>query len=235
MIELKTFLKDVLDAHPVSQDGKGVVEELTLALAELLEKVRGWQDQSAEYPFLDRLGPFSAALQELCDRPAAWYVAELPGRADAFADLKDDLYEPVHAFFTGPQREIYDAAAKTLREDRQNLHHIDEALISPVRDALADAAVLTSGRITRLKGEHEALRAAIRIKVAAERDAATRAIEARRDRLRQAQEYTEATPARATRRRRPSPRRSPPSRPCRTSPCSRTGSTISRGGSIRPL
>jgi energy-coupling factor transporter ATP-binding protein EcfA2 len=194
VIELKIFLKDVLDAHPVSQDGKGVVEELTRAVAELRERVRGWQGRSAEYPFLDRLAVFGAALQELCDRPAAWYVAELPGRAEAFADLKDELYEPAHAFFTGPQREIYDAAAKTLREDRQNLHHIDEALICPVRDALADPHVLTSGRITRLKAEHEALRAAIRTKVAAERDAATRVIEARRDRLRQAQEYTEATP-----------------------------------------
>ena len=195
VIELKTFLKDVLDAHPVSQDGKGVVEELILTIAEIRERVLGWQGRSAEYPFLDRLTPFSTALQELCDQPAAWYVAELPGRADAFADLKDDLYEPVHAFFTGPQREIYDAAAKTLREDRQNLHHIDEALISPVRDALADMDILTSGRLTRLKGEHEALRAAIRTKVAAERDAATRTIEARRDRLRQAQEYKEASPA----------------------------------------
>lgn len=195
VIELKTFLKDVLDAHPISQDGKGVVEELTRAVSDLRERVRGWLDRSAEYPFLAGLAPFGAAIQELHDRPAAWYVAELPGRADAFADLKDALYEPVHAFFTGPQREIYDAAAKTLREDRQNLHHIDDALISPVRDALADPQILTSGRITRLKGEHEALRAAIRTKVAAERDAATRAIEARRDRLRQAQEYTEATPA----------------------------------------
>lgn len=193
VIELKTFIKDVLDAHPVSQDGKGVVEELTRTLAELRDRVQGWQDRAAEYPFLDHLTPFSTALLELCDRPAAWYVTELPGRADPFAELKDDLYEPVSAFFSGPQREIYDAAARTLRDDRQNLHHIDEGLVSPVRDALADPELLTSGRITRLKGEHEALRAAIRTRVAAERDAATRAIEARRDRLRQAPEYAEAT------------------------------------------
>ena len=194
VIELKAFLKDMLDGNPISQDGKGIIEELTLALAQMRDRVRDWQDRSADYPFLARLSPFVEALEKICGRPAAWYVAELPGRVDAFADLKDDLYEPVQAFFSGPQREIYDVAARTLREDRQNLHHVDEALISPVRDALEDPEILASGRITRLKAEHDALRTAIRTRVAAERDAATRAIEARRDRLREAQEYRDASP-----------------------------------------
>ena len=195
VIELKTFLKDVLDVHPMAQDGKGVVEELTRNLSELRDRVRSWQDRSTEYPFLEGLSPFIAALEEMCDKPAAWYVTELPKRGEAFADLKDDLYEPVNAFFSGPQREIYDAAVRTLREDRQNLHHVDESIITTVRDAVVDPEILRSGRITRLKSDHEALRAAIRDRVAAERNAATQAIEARRDRLRKAQEYAEATPA----------------------------------------
>lgn len=195
VIELKTFLKDVLDAHPMAQDGKGIVDELTRSLAELRGQVKGWQDKSAEYPFLGALTPFITALEEMCDKPVSWYVSEIPKRGDAFANLKDDLYEPVHAFFSGPQREIYDAAAKTVKEDRQNLHHVEDLAIAPVRDAMVDPGILSSGRITRLKSDHDALRAAIRNRVATERDAATRAIEARRDRLRTAQEFTEATSA----------------------------------------
>ena len=195
VIELKTFLKDVVDGHPMAQDGKGVVEELTQTLADMRARVRGWQDKSEDYPFLDAVTPFITALEEMCDKPVAWYVTEIPKRGDAFAELKDDLYEPVRAFFSGQQREIYDAAARTLREDRQNLHHVDEQVISPVRDALMDPDILSSGRITRLKSDHDALRGAIRTRVAKERDAATRAIEARRDKLRTAHEFVEATPA----------------------------------------
>lgn len=193
VIELKTFLKDILEVQPMSQDGKGVVAELGTALEDLRTTVRGWQCQEASYPFVTHLALFLDSLDEMCGKPAAWYVAEIPKRSDDFADLKDNHYEPVKAFFTGPQKGIFDAALRTLSEDEQNLAHVDPALVEPVRSAVSDPGVLQQGCITKLKSAHEALRTAIRARVAEERNRASLAIERRREKLQTSQEYTDAS------------------------------------------
>lgn len=192
IMDLRGFIKDVLEKDAIAHDGKGALAELQAGLDALNDNVASWSTQKDRYPFVEALTPFAEALSEITGKPGAWYVTELKGRADDFADLKDDHYAPVETFFKGPQKDIFDGALKTLQESGSNLDFLETDLVTPVRDALKDPNILKGSGITDLKASHEALRAALRTLVAKEREDTAAHLRDREAKLTATPEFTAA-------------------------------------------
>jgi hypothetical protein len=140
--------------------------------------------------------PFRTALAELRGKPASWYVSQLAGKTgDDLAGLKEDLYDPIHAFLNGPQRDILDEARRVLLAEAANLDFVDAALVDRTRTAAEAPDVYRGTKVQGIKADLDRLKSDIRGLLAKERETATADLRALSDQLLASPEFTEASAA----------------------------------------
>ena len=196
VMALRRLYQDLFGRTPTSSDGKGLGRETGEAIEELARSVEMHLSRDRDYLFVTALTPFRIALAELRGKPASWYVSHLAGKTgDNLASLKEDLYDPIHAFLNGPQREILDEARRVLLAEAANLDFVDAALVDRIRTAAEAPDVYRGTKVQGIKADLDRLKSDIRGLVAKERETATADLRALSDQLLASPEFTDASVA----------------------------------------
>jgi hypothetical protein len=189
---LKQFYEDFLDMPPTAGEAKSLAKETSVAIAELIAELKVLTSQAAEYPFLSSLTPLLVKLQELTDKPYAWYLTELSKQADDLIDMKERMIEPLRKFMKGSQKGIFDNARKFVQTQEPNFAYLkdnDRADTELVIAALTNADCFKGNAMQQLKVLVEALQKQVQAVVEAEIAAAKNALEQRKQRLESMEEF----------------------------------------------
>lgn len=190
---LRSFAQEFLAEAVLPGDPRDLIAAVKDRLASEQRELRILQEtRCAQYPFRSVLDEPIHLLGETLGHPAEWYLDELPSRADALLDAKQDVVDPVRHFMSGTQHEIYDDAVRLLEEGRDSLTYLpDEGLEEAVRNLLADPHIFRGLRSARLKEASSALRACLNARLDEERRAAEQVVRERMEAVRASAAWAE--------------------------------------------
>jgi hypothetical protein len=145
------------------------------------------------YPFVAVLDEPIRLLQETVNRPTEWYLEEFTDHVGDLLDAKEDAIDPVRAFLSGPQKDIYDDAARLMASNRDNLPYLPDGEADKVQSLLDAPGTFRGTGINRLKDAAAALRATTDQVMQAERAKAASAVHQRLADIQLGQAWRQAT------------------------------------------
>lgn len=159
VLALRTFCTDFFDEPNVPKDPLDLArytgEHLRAKSEELKARMNG-----TRYPFVSQLEGTIALLELVVGQPAEWYLTEFP-QVDDLLDAKNNIIDPIQAFFGGVQRKIYDEARNLLNDNTINLTYLPAGSSDDVVQILADPQAFRGNRMTKLKAAAMELQARI--------------------------------------------------------------------------
>ena len=126
---LKDFYEEFFNHPSSSNEAKALAMDTGKALQEKCAVLQQWQVKQDQYPFLQILGAVAAKIQTAIGKPYAWYLTDLPAKADELLAIKETIIDPLEAFWNGPQLTVYQDAASFMKRNRLNFSYVigDEA------------------------------------------------------------------------------------------------------------
>lgn len=175
--KVKDLYKELFDRPAEGTDARTLASEWTQDLRALATEIDGLRAQRSAYPFLAALDPLAERIHGMKDKPADWILTELPKLEDILLDAREDVLDPIRRFMSGPQKTIYDDVRDFLRTQQANLDYVDGAGANRMRETLEDPACFKGDALQKLRSTLHDLKAAVDLKVLAERTAALAAVE----------------------------------------------------------
>ena len=163
------------------------------------EKLRAKRDElkatitGSKYPFVQQLSAPIDLLDQLAGKPDEWCLTDF-NRGDDLLDAKESTIDPIQAFLSGGQKNIYDDAADLLTTHSSNLAYLPSGSDMTVRAALADPNAFRGNKMAQLRQATDQLRAQVDAVIEANRAALIDAIEGRRTEIEHSSFYAKATP-----------------------------------------
>ena len=188
---LRTFYVDFFDEPTAPGDPLELARHTTDGLRAKCEELKAVVSGS-KYPLVTQLQAPIELLESVIDKTAAWYLTDFT-IADELLNAKSDLIDPIQAFLSGAQREIYDEAAELLAKNSSNLNYLPSDSSREVAQFLDDPQAFRGNRMTKLKVATMELRDRIDEVLATQREEAIREIESRWEPLHASTIYLEAT------------------------------------------
>lgn len=185
----KDLYKELFDRPAGNGDARAIGAEWGRDLAALAAEVDRLRSQRADYPFVSALDPFGELLQAIKDKPASWFITDLPAQEDALLDAKEQSLDPIRRFLSGAPKTIYDDVRAFLRAQEVNFPYVGEAEANRMRVVLADPACFRGQAIQQLKTALYDLKASVELKVLEERQAVIAAVDDCGARLAQVPEF----------------------------------------------
>ena len=184
------FYENFLDKPPQANEAKALVQEFKAAMEELINEVSPLADESSQYPFLNALSPVLENLKKLNDKPYAWYLTDFVEQQATLLEIKTAIIDPVRAFMTGSQKNIFDNARQFAQAQVSNFSYMEDDTSAQIERSLNDADCYKGNRMQEVKTQVETLRAQVAKQVDAERTLARNAVATLRDRLRAVPEFS---------------------------------------------
>jgi hypothetical protein len=183
--KVKDLYKELFDRPADNGDARALGAAWGKDLTTLAADVDRLRSQRADYPFVAALDPLADLLHSIKDKPASWFITDLPAHEDALLDAKEQAFDPIRRFMSGAPRTIYDDVRAFLRAQDANFPYVGDADASRMRAVLADPACFKGQAIQQLKTSLHDLKAAVELKVLEERQAVIAAVEDCAARLKQ--------------------------------------------------
>lgn len=193
---LKQFYESFLDTPPSASEAKALAKETSAAIVELTTELKALASQAAEYPFLNSLTPIVVKLQELIDKPYAWYLIELSKQTEDLIDLKERTIDPLRKFMKGSQQGIFDNARRFVQTQEPNFAYLkdaDRAESELVISTITNADCFKGNAMQQLKTLVENLQEQVAAEIEAEIAAAKNSLEQRKVRLESMEEFAALT------------------------------------------
>lgn len=191
---VRAFAREFLSRGELPADPSELASQVKSALAEEHRDLQTKRDDYAgTYPFMTMLDEPLALLGRTLEKPAEWYLEELPAHADALLDAKEDAIDPVRHFLASPQKGIYDDAMRLVGANRDNLAYLHDGQAERVQALLDDPRILRGQGIGRLKESAAALRRGLGRVLADEREKAAAVVNARVAAIRGSAAWAETT------------------------------------------
>lgn len=149
VLALRAFCTDFFDEPNVPKDPLELARYSSERLRAKSEELKARMTTS-RYPFASQLDDVIALLESVIGQPAEWYLTEF-SLADDLLDAKNDIIDPIQAFFGGVQRKIYDEASDLLADNAINLTYLPAGSSDEVEQILADPQAFRGNRMTKLK------------------------------------------------------------------------------------
>ena len=189
---LRSFAQEFLAEADLPGDPRDLIDAVKDRLASEQRELRILQEtRCAQYPFRSVLDEPIHLLGETLDHPAEWYLDELPSRADALLDAKQDVIDPVRHFIASSQAGIYDDAHRLLDDSRDSLAYLPGDLSEKVRSMLDDPRIFRGHGSARLKEASSALRACLDARLDEERRGAEQVVRERMEAVRASAAWAE--------------------------------------------
>lgn len=208
--KLKSFYGEFFNEVAPASEPKALGQATANGFQSLLADLNVLAGQAGEFPFLSGLQPATEKLKTLANKPYDWYLNELPAQEDELLDLKEDVLDPIRAFMSGQQKDIYREARQFLTEQAPNIGDLPRPLGSenesdgeaeePLLDPAALVALLDDpecfkgNRLSTVRSQISALRQRIDESLAVERDRALAKLGHLREALQGMPECAELTP-----------------------------------------
>jgi hypothetical protein len=173
----KELYQELFSKPAGGSDARSLGAEWAVSVEELEAEVDDLARQKHDYPFMAALEPFRDRLKTMKGKPAAWYITEPAKAEDALLDAKEDVYDKIKSFMSGPQKGIYDDARDTLTRQGANLDYVDPDAARALRAALDDPACYKGTAIQSLKTDLYDLKNKVELKVLEERKAVEAAVD----------------------------------------------------------
>jgi hypothetical protein len=158
---LKDLYTELFNTPAPATEARALVEAFTKALRGLIDTVTQRDKEAQNYPFKAALTPLLAALRTHEGKPAAWFFSELPGLSDAWLDQKEQVFDPITRFLTGPQRTLYDEARAWRQAHAADLGVLSLEADAALKAALDDPACYQGNVMQQLKARHDTASAAL--------------------------------------------------------------------------
>ena len=157
---LKEFHSDYFGQAALANDAKALAKETQEAFLGQLSELEALYNCSEQYPFLRVLQDVISDLTELKEKPYIWFITELTHHEDKWLDQhKDKLIDPIIHFMKGSKREHFDAAAKLLKEHRDNLAYVQAEELTFIEKALIDPEIYRGDAVQQLVKQVNSLKA----------------------------------------------------------------------------
>ncbi|RTE49651.1 BREX system P-loop protein BrxC [Actinobaculum sp. 352] len=186
----RKFCMDFFDDPTVPKDP---LELAQFGARELRAKLDDLKNLVADeqYPFMSQLNKPITLLEKVVGQKDDWYLTEFT-HADELLEAKEDIIDPIIAFYQGSQRKIYDDARTFMEQNRTNLTYLVESSDAAVVEGLADPEIFRGTKTNKLKEAVLALRSRIDDELAAHRTRADEILVSRQEQLRGTKIYQEA-------------------------------------------
>lgn len=155
----------------VGKDARSLGEEWQEQLLILIQKLDDYQKELPKYPFIAALDPLRGMLNAMRGQNDGWFVLGPVAQEDQLLDAKEEIFDKIKSFMSGPQKGIYDEVRMFLTTQDQNLSYAGEQSGEALRQALADPHCYKGNKIQELKADFYALKERIEQTVLAERNA----------------------------------------------------------------
>ncbi len=173
----KDLYKELFDIPSDSSDARTLAGDWAKGLEKLAAELDRLLAQRGQYPFVTALDPLAALVRTARGQQPAWFITDLPAHAEALLDAKDDQLDPIRRFMTGPLRDIYDGVRDFLRAQDANLIYVDAAKAASLRSGIDDPTCYKGPALQALKTIHYDLKAAVELRLSAERRDVAAAVE----------------------------------------------------------
>jgi len=190
---LKELYEEFFDVSPVATEAKALSRETGEALQNKMLELAPFVAQSALYPFLNALNPVIEKLKSVSGKPYTWYLTDFLKEADLLLDLKETVIDPIRKFISGPQKNIFDAARKMVREQESNFAYIQGDESALLSKALLDPECYKGNSIQQVKTLVDTLQEKVGAQLEAEISSAKAASQALKDRLCNMAEFSSLT------------------------------------------
>ncbi|MDC4232439.1 BREX system P-loop protein BrxC [Actinomyces sp. B33] len=191
---LRGFCSDFFDEGQTPSDPVELARYAKDELGRLAGELEGIVARDGRrYPFLDGLAPVIENLKRVATQGADWFLEGFDA-ADELLEHKEDWIDPIKAFTNGPQAQIFNEAARFLREQERNLSYMPTGRAKDIVMALEDPNAFR-GKMNRVKVDLDQLKGEMEDLVAAKRAEVGAAIEDRKSEIEQSAKFFEARPA----------------------------------------
>lgn len=189
--QLKEFYGDFFHQPAQADEAKALANETIQALKDLLNDLAPIAAQSAQYPFLQALGPVMAELKQVSAKPYTWYLTDLQSAADQLLEVRERVIDPIQRFMDGSQRSIFDRAQAFITSNEPNFSDLDGTDTIELLAMLNDPEAFRGNHMQQLGVLLESVQAQVIDRLAAEKGRVRDATNALRDRLCAMNEFDE--------------------------------------------
>ena len=165
-------LYEELSNKPGTSDARVLAQETGEFLREMVKALKENLAKKGEFPFLEVLQEPLQAVQDAVGKTWTWYITEFVQREDDLLQMRDDLIDPVRAFMSGSQKDIYREARAFLREQKANFSCVTGEEAARMTAILDAPDCFRGNRMQQVRALQEALRTQIEQQREQDRDAA---------------------------------------------------------------
>jgi hypothetical protein len=197
MKALKDFYREFFDAPPEGNEAKVLGAECASAFDRLKSEINILLAQKSKFPFLSALNGVLDAVTPVANKPAVWYITDLPKHQDALLDLKEDILDPIRNFMNGPQRAIYEDVDSFLTEQAENFTYAGQIDAEAMQAILRDPKCYKGSAIQGLKTRLYDLKSTLDLKIIEERKAVEAEIDSCKSKIESLPEFAKISASEA--------------------------------------
>ena len=131
--KLRELYTELFDESTPTTDAKELAIAFQKKARDLKTELEGLRTNSAQYAFLNALGPVTEQLGKLSQKEYAYLVNQSGQFADELLDAKEDLIAPIRTFWNGPQKGIFDRLREFIKGDQSNFSYVDSLELDRLR------------------------------------------------------------------------------------------------------
>jgi hypothetical protein len=188
--QLKDFYADFFDEPASSAEAKALGKETASAFQKLLSALTPLLAQKTQFTFLRALEEPVQQIKELCDKPYTFYLTELGAEKEKLLDLKENTFDPIRRFMSGPMKDVYEEARKFLQADEANFADVSGEEAKMIQEILDNPRCYAGNQIQQAKSLMDALKSNISKRLEEEKKKARESIDSLRTRLSGMEEYS---------------------------------------------
>ena len=192
---LKDFYREFFDAPPEENEAKVLGAECAAAFDRLKGDINILLAQKSTFPFLSALSTVLDSINAVTNKPAVWYITDLPKHQEPLLDLKEDILDPIRNFMSGPQRTIYEDVRTFLNEQADNFTYAGQIEADAMRDVLRDPKCYKGSAIQSLKARLYDLKSNLDLKIIEERKAVEAEIDNCKSKIESLPEFSRLSPS----------------------------------------
>ncbi|CAE6791901.1 BREX system P-loop protein BrxC [Paraburkholderia domus] len=185
----RELFQELFDLPASGNDARSLGVEWQVQLRKLVGDLEKESRAIADYPFAAALDPLRTMLDGMRDQSATWFITGPVGQEDQLLDAKEDTFDKIRSFMSGPQKGIYDEVRSFLTTQDQNLGYAEDSAADKLRQVHADPQCYKGNAIQELKADFYSLKELIEQTVLAERNAVIAAIDEVGEKITQTSEF----------------------------------------------
>jgi hypothetical protein len=202
---LKDFSKEFLNisAADIPSSPMDLVMKVKEQLADTALRISQLQSQQREFNFVDQLSEPVHKMEYASRKDQSWLLDDFlesstPNSAEELLDIKDDLIDPVFAFFNGAQAKVFSENREWLNRNRPNVDAVSEIVSQEFKRASElenDPNIFRGNKVNQFKIVVSELRSKIDAAISEEREKAREIVETVKENVQSSKEYGVAAEA----------------------------------------